>query len=378
MADNTSGDKTEKPSAQKLKKARDEGQVVRSRDLATAVGILISLKLFATLMPDYLVQLRSLFRLVFVPLGEAGSMENAMSVVFSAALLLLVKMVLPLAAVPGAVIVASLIPGGWIASTKNMQPKMSRLSPMTNLGNLLKQKHWVGFATSSAKAIMLGLVLWFVGRSSIKGYLQLQRMGLSEALVHGAGLMFDGLMALVSVFIVFALIDVPVQHFMFMRNQRMSKQDLKEEHKSNEGRPEVKQRIRQLQQQLAQRSVRKSVPTADVVIVNPEHYAVALKYDLDRAEAPFVVAKGVDEMALYIKRVAREHKVETLELPPLARAIYNTSQVQQQIPAALYSAVSQVLNYVLQLNAFRTGRRQAPPRFPNEVVVPSHLSEAQA
>ena len=378
MADNTSGDKTEKPSAQKLKKARDEGQVVRSRDLATAVGILISLKLFATLMPDYLVQLRSLFRLVFVPLGEAGAMENAMSVVFSAALLLLVKMVLPLAAVPGAVIVASLIPGGWIASTKNMQPKMSRLSPMTNLGNLLKQKHWVGFATSSAKAIMLGLVLWFVCSSGIKGYLQLQRMGLSEALVHGAGLMFDGLMALVSVFIVFALIDVPVQHFMFMRNQRMSKQDLKEEHKSNEGRPEVKQRIRQLQQQLAQRSVRKSVPSADVVIVNPEHYAVALKYDLDRAEAPFVVAKGVDEMALYIKRVAREHKVETLELPPLARAIYNTSQVQQQIPAALYAAVSQVLNYVLQLNAFRTGRRQAPPRFPNEVVVPSHLSEAQA
>ena len=298
MADNTSGDKTEKPSAQKLKKARDEGQVVRSRDLATAVGILISLKLFATLMPDYLVQLRSLFRLVFVPLGEAGSMENAMSVVFSAALLLLVKMVLPLAAVPGAVIVASLIPGGWIASTKNMQPKMSRLSPMTNLGNLLKQKHWVGFATSSAKAIMLGLVLWFVCSSGIKGYLQLQRMGLSEALVHGAGLMFDGLMALVSVFIVFALIDVPVQHFMFMRNQRMSKQDLKEEHKSNEGRPEVKQRIRQLQQQLAQRSVRKSVPTADVVIVNPEHYAVALKYDLDRAEAPFVVAKGVDEVVV--------------------------------------------------------------------------------
>ena len=379
MADNgSSGDKTEKPSAQKLKKARQEGQVVRSRDLATAVGILISLKLFALLLPGYLEELRSLFRLVFVPLGEAGSMENALSIVFGSALVLLMKMVLPLLAVPGAVIVASLVPGGWIASTKNMQPKMSRLSPMTNLGNLFGQKHWIGFATSAGKAVMLGLVLWFVCSSGTKGYLELQRMALGDAVAHGAGLMFDALMAMVAVFVMFALIDVPVQHFLFMRNQRMSKQDLKEEHKSNEGKPEVKQRIRQLQQQLAQRSVRKSVPTADVVIVNPEHYAVALKYDVERAEAPFVVAKGVDEMALYIKSVAREHRIETLELPPLARAIYNTSQVQQQIPAALYAAVSQVLNYVLQLNAFRAGRRQAPPRFPNEVAVPSHLSEAQA
>jgi flagellar biosynthetic protein FlhB len=114
------------------------------------------------------------------------------------------------------------------------------------------------------------------------------------------------------------------------------------------------------------------------VIVNPEHYAVALKYDVDRAEAPFVVAKGVDEMALFIRRVAVENGLEVVELPPLARAIYHTSQVQQQIPAPLYQAVSQVLNYVLQLNAFRAGRRQAPPRFPNEVVVPPHLSEAQA
>jgi flagellar biosynthetic protein FlhB len=298
--------------------------------------------------------------------------------VFSGALMLLVKMVLPLLAVPVAVIVAGAVPGGLIFSSKNMAPKFSRLSPITNLGNLFSQKHWVGFATSAAKAVVLCFVLWHVSSSAMKGYIELQRMPLPDALAGGTGLMLDSLMAMVTVFVVFALIDVPVQSFMFTKNQRMSKQDLKEEHKSNEGRPEVKQRIRQLQRQLAQRSVRKSVPTADVVIVNPEHYAVALKYDTGRAEAPFVVAKGVDEMALYIRRVAREHNIETVSLPPLARAIYNTSQVQQQIPAQLYQAVSQVLNYVLQLNAFRAGRRQAPPRFPNEVVVPSHLSEVSA
>jgi flagellar biosynthetic protein FlhB len=225
---------------------------------------------------------------------------------------------------------------------------------------------------------MLGVVLWMVSRAGMKAYVELQRMPLTDAIAAGSSLAFDALMAMVAVFVVFALIDVPLQHFLFMRNQRMSKQEIKEEHKSNEGRPEVKQRIRQLQQQLARRSVRSTVPTADVVIVNPEHYAVALKYDTARAEAPFVVAKGVDEMALYIRQVAKENNVETLTLPPLARAIYNTSQVQQQIPAQLYQAVSQVLNYILQLNAFRAGRRQAPPRFPHEMDVPSHLSEKQA
>lgn len=379
MADNSSGgDKTEKPSAQKLRKARQEGQVVRSRDLATAVGILFSLKIFALMTPDYLEDLRHLFRLVSVPLGQAGGIENALSTVFGAAMMLFVQMVLPLLAVPLAIVIAGAVPGGFIASSKNLQPKFSRLSPITNLGNLFTQKHWVGFLTSAAKAIMLGVVLWLVSTGSLKAYLELQQMPLPDALAAGSTLVLDALMALVAVFIVFALIDVPVQHFLFMRNQRMSKQEIKEEHKTSEGRPEVKQRIRQLQQQLARRSVRGTVPTADVVIVNPEHYAVALKYDTARAEAPFVVAKGVDEMALYIRQVARDNKVDTLTLPPLARAIYHTSQVQQQIPAQLYSAVSQVLNYVLQLNAFRAGRRQAPPRFPTGIDVPSHLSERPA
>ncbi|WP_371763715.1 flagellar biosynthesis protein FlhB [Massilia sp.] len=375
MADNTGGDKSEKASAQKLKKAREQGHVVRSKDLATAVGILVSLKLFAFLLPDYLESFRSLFRLVYAPLGAAGSMENAMTVVWSGAAVLLVKMVLPLAAVPLAIVAASLVPGGWAVSTSNLVPKFDRFSPVKNLGNLASGKHWTTFATSVAKAALLAIVLVHVVRSALSAWVNLQRMPLSDALLHGASMMFDGLMALVTVFVLFALIDVPLQAFLFARSQRMSKQEVKEEYKSTEGKPEIRARIRQLQQQMARRNVNKTVPTADVVIVNPEHYAVALKYDTKRAEAPFVVAKGIDEMALYIRSVAAKHQIETIALPPLARAIYNTSQVQQQIPAALYQAVSQVLNYVLQLNAFRAGRRQAAPRFPSDVAVPAALSE---
>lgn len=375
MADNTGGDKTEKASAQKLKKAREQGHVVRSKDLATAVGILVSLKLFVFMLPGYLESFRSLFRLVYAPLGAAGSMENAMTVVWSGAAVLLVKMVLPLAGVPLAIIAASMVPGGWVVSTNNLIPKFERFSPVKNLGNLASGKHWTTFATSVAKAALLAVVLVHVVRSALSAWVNLQRMPLPDALLHGGGMMFDGLMALVAVFVLFALIDVPLQAFLFARGQRMSKQEVKEEYKSTEGKPEIRARIRQLQQQMARRNVNKTVPTADVVIVNPEHYAVALKYDTKRAEAPFVVAKGIDEMALYIRSVAAKHEIETIALPPLARAIYNTSQVQQQIPAALYQAVSQVLNYVLQLNAFRAGRRQAPPRFPNDVAVPAALSE---
>lgn len=377
MADDTAGDKTEKASAKKLAQAREQGQIVRSRDLATAIGILASLKLFVFLLPGYLESFRALFRMVFVPLGAAGDMENALSVLWSAAAILLVKMLLPLFGVTLAVVLGSLVPGGLMFSTAVLMPSFGRFSPIANLARLASGKHWTTIGISIAKAAVLAAVLAHVVRSGISGWVDLQRLPLSDALLRGSSQMFDGLMAMVSIFLVFALVDVPLQAFMFARGQRMSKQEVKEEFKSSEGKPEVKQRIRQLQNQLARRNVNKTVPSADVVIVNPEHYAVALKYDTNRAEAPFVVAKGIDEMALYIRAVASAHKIETVALPPLARAIYNTSQVQQQIPAALYQAVSQVLNYVLQLNAFRAGRRNAPPRFPNEVAVPAHLSEVK-
>ncbi|MDE1711375.1 EscU/YscU/HrcU family type III secretion system export apparatus switch protein, partial (plasmid) [Chromobacterium amazonense] len=154
-------------------------------------------------------------------------------------------------------------------------------------------------------------------------------------------------------------------------------QEIKEEHKNTEGRPEVRQRIRQLQRQLAQRGVRKALPGADVIIVNPSHYAVALKYDEDRAEAPFIVAKGVDEMALYIRQLADELKLTVLPLPPLARAVYHTTQVNQQIPAPLYRAVAQVLTYVLQLKAFQAGNRRNLPTLP-DLSVPRELSDPEA
>lgn len=367
-------EKTEKASPQKLKKARDEGQVARSRDMATAVGIMSCLLMIALLVPTYLQDLRKLFIGSFVLLDGRGTLENAWSTLFGDTMSLLYKMILPLAAIPLAIVIGSLIPGGWIINSKHLVPKFNRLSPIKNLGKLFTGKHAVGVLTSILKAATLLAVLYYIARANLEKHLGLQGMPLDQALLNGGALLFQGVIVLGMVFVLFALIDVPVQKFFFLREQRMSKQDVKEEHKTSEGRPEVKQRIRQLQNQIARRSIRKTVPTADVLVVNPEHYAVALKYDEKRAEAPFLVAKGVDEMALYMREVAREHGVEIVTAPPLARAIYNTSQVHQQIPASLYGAVAKVLNYVLQLEAFQAGRRAAPPEMPFDLAVPSHLT----
>ena len=374
MAESSTGDKTEKASQQKLKKAREQGQVARSKDLVTAVGIMASLYLLAWLTPGYLQDFRQLFAYGLADLSGDGAVDNAWSVLFLAAMVLFVKMVLPLLLIPAAMLLSSVVPGGWVFSKENLVPKFNRLSPISNLGRLFGGKHLVGVLTSILKAALLGAVLWYLCRRSAPDYLRLQGLSLVEALNTGTDMVLSGVLGMAMVFVLFGLIDLPTQLFFFMRGQRMSKQDMKDEHKSNEGRPEVKNRIRQLQRQLSRRSVRSTVPQADVVIVNPEHYAVALKYDEQRAQAPYVVAKGVDEMAWYIREVAREHRVEIVSMPPLARAIYNTSQVHQQIPIPLYTAVALVLNYVLQLKAFQSGQRPLEPRLPADVAVPSHLT----
>ena len=169
----------------------------------------------------------------------------------------------------------------------------------------------------------------------------------------------------------FGLIDIPYQRWEHLKELKMTKQELKEEYKNNEGRPEVKQRIRQIQQQFSRRKVDKMVPTADVVITNPTHYAVAIKYDPSISDAPFVVAKGIDETAMHIQRVARDNQVEIIHSPP-TRSIYHTTAIEQAIPSQLYIAVAHILTYVMQIQSFRSGKGDKPVALPH-FVIPKHL-----
>lgn len=366
------GDKTEKATPHKLRQSRKQGQVPRSRDWATAVGILVSLQLLVVLAPGHLEDFRVLFRSGFASLDGEGALDNVWSAAFGATMLLFLKLVLPLAAIPLCILAAGLLPGGWVFAPTHLKPKLERLNPFAYLKRLFKPRHAAGVLSAMLKAATLIVVLYWLSTARLADYLHLQSLSLPEALGKGAGLMMGGVLALGAVLLVFGLIDLPVQALVFLREQRMSKRDLKEEHKSTEGRPEVRQRIRQLQHRMARGGIRRSVPEADVIVMNPEHYAVALKYDRSRAEAPFVVAKGVDESAHYIRQVALEHDIEVLTIPPLARAIYHTSQVNQQIPAMLYKAVAQVLTYVLQLQAFRDGKRSRQPDLPADLPIPPH------
>ncbi|OWQ93154.1 flagellar biosynthesis protein FlhB [Roseateles aquatilis] len=381
MAESGTGDKTEKPSEQKLRKAREQGQVARSKDIGAAIGLLVGLKLLVWIAPAYLEDFGRLFRLALAPLDGQDALAGLDALWGEAAhesLWLLAKMLLPLLALPAAVIVSAQLSGGLVFATDLWMPRFSRLSPLSNLSRLFTAKHYSELAATLLKTCGVLGVLYWVTTSFATEYVQLQALSLPDALARAAALVMDALLTLAAVLMLYALVDVPLQRLLFLRGQRMSKQEVKDEYKQNEGRPEVRQRIRQLQQQLARRSVRKAVPEADVVIVNPEHYAVALRYDSAKAEAPYVVAKGVDEMALYIRSLAREHQVQLLELPPLARALYNTSQVQQQIPASLYQAVAQVLSYVMQLKAFAAGRRATEPRLAPDLSVPRHLSDPES
>jgi flagellar biosynthesis protein FlhB len=368
------GDKTESASSEKLRKARAEGQVPRSRDWGTALGIFVSLQVIVLTVPATLQDLRRLFEQGFASLHGDGVLDDAFSRMLPATMMLLVKMILPLGIVPLTIAAGSLFPGGWTFHIGHLAPNFGRFAPTAHFKRVFSAKHAVDTGTSILKAAALLAVLYYITRSGVAGYLRLQSLPLEEAVQDGAALMLHGILALCSVFIAFALLDLPLQGLMFLLDQRMSKFEVKEEHKTNEGRPEVRRRIRQLQNQIARRSVRKAVPTADVVVVNPDHYAVALKYDEGRATAPFVVAKGIDEMALYIRKVAAEHGVEVVSMPPLARAVYNTSQINQEIPAALYTAVARVLSYVLQIQAFRVGQRSSEPEPPIDLPIPEHLS----
>nr|WP_199067641.1 flagellar type III secretion system protein FlhB [Chromobacterium sp. ASV5] len=375
MAEQRNGDKTEQATPQKLRKAREQGQVPRSKDLAAALGLILALKLAFWLAPGWLDDFRRLFALAFAPLAGAGALENSWSKLFGGSLLLLVKMLLPLALIPALMLLVSFFPGGWVFVLNLLSPKLERFNPLAHFSRVVSARQAAEIGKSIAKALFLGWLLYLVARAALADFFSLHSAPLPQALAAGADLLLGCLLQLAGVFLLFALLDLPLQVFLFLRQQKMSKQDIKEEHKTSEGRPEVKQRIRQLQQQMAQRGARKAVPGADVVIVNPSHYAVALKYDEARAEAPFIVAKGVDEMALYIRKLAAEHDVTVVPLPPLARAVYHTTQVNQQIPAPLYRAVAQVLTYVLQLKAFNAGTRRSLPSLPADLPIPRDMAD---
>ncbi|MEQ6328298.1 flagellar biosynthesis protein FlhB [Pseudomonas sp. 905_Psudmo1] len=374
MSEQNSGqEKTEEASAHKLKKSKDDGQVARSKDLSTTISLIATLFILKFSAGLFLEGLSDSFRLSYIQFGHSEIGLDDLDTLLGYNMLVFIKLLSPLLLTSVLVVTLSLVPGGWVFSAKNFAPKLSKLNPITGLGRIFSAQNWSELLKSILKVLVLLGVGYVLVRAALPELIALQRSSVFEAISAALNLTFNLTLCLMLIFVVFSFIDIPLQRYFFLKKMRMTKQERKEEHKNQEGRPEVKARIKQLQRQMLQRQISKVIKNADVVIVNPTHYAVALKYDTKKAAAPFVLAKGVDETALYMRQMAKKHELEVVEIPPLARAIYFTTQINQQIPAPLYTAVAHVLTYILQLKAWRQGRR-SKPELASNLPIPDSLA----
>jgi flagellar biosynthetic protein FlhB len=280
---------------------------------------------------------------------QLESTESMFSALREAAAIALSALLPIFAALVAVVLLAGIAVGGWNFSPVALTPDFTRMSPLSGLKRLfgLRGASELGkahFKSALVGGVAAGIVSWLFPQ-----VLALGRMSASTAIGRGAGLMSLSFVWLCASLALVAAVDVPLQLFQFKRALRMTRQELRDEAKESDGRPETKQRIRQLQQMMARRRMMHKVPTADVVIVNPTHFAVALKYDPANMRAPRVLAKGVDLIAQNIRRIAEEHRVPVFESPKLARALYRSVDLNQEIPAGLYLAVAQVLSYVFRI-----------------------------
>jgi len=365
MAD-TGQERTEQPTAKRLDEARKHGQVPRSPELAAAAVVLVAgagLELFGghaaralyALMQSGLTLRRAQ---VFDEGALLGSLvSDAAQALAACAPILLMTLAAALA--------APLALGGWNFSFEALAPDFTRLSPLNGVQRVFSARSLVELAKAYAKFLIVAAIGGaFIWKSS--GHLlTLGNEPLEREIADAAGLSGNALLALAGGLGVIAAIDVPWQLFNHRRQLRMSRQEIRDELKESEGSPEVRRRIRRMQQEVARRRMMQEVPKADVVVVNPTHFAVALRYDERRMRAPAVVAKGADEVAARIRAVATEHRVPIFEAPPLARALHRAVPIGGEIPTTLYVAVAQVLTYVYQVRA-AAAAGAAPP-------VPPHI-----
>ncbi len=356
-----SGERTEQPTEKRLREAREKGNVPRSRELATAAvfsaGVLAVLAMAPSLARNALGWMKA-------ALSPPPALYGHPDELFGHTGALLLKLLLVIAPVAAICVLAGLagptIMGGLRFSSKSLMPDFKRLSPMAGLKRLYGPESIAEFIKSLLRVVMVGgaaALCIKLGLDQLRGLLT---MPLEAAARSGLGFTATLLMATAGALVLLAAIDAPYQKWNYTRKLKMTRQELREEMKESEGRPEVKGRIRQLQQQMSQRRMMEDVPKADVIVVNPTHYAVALKYEAGQMGAPRVLAKGVDELAFRIRELGEQHRVAIVSAPPLARALYREGEIGREIPVRLYAAVAQVLSYVYQLRAWRGGVADYP------------------
>lgn len=376
MADDSDLEKTEQPSQRRLEQAREEGQVARSRELTTFAVLLTGGAglwfMGSTLMGQMTKLIRDGLTLnadlafnpeLLLPRLHALSLETLWT--FLPLLLLLLI----------AAVFSPLLINGWLFSLKPLQPNFKKLNPITGLGRMFAMHGLIEMAKAVGKALIVGAVGAWVIWHNKDDVLMLIAQPVTSALPHLGSMMWMSFAAVMGGMLLIVAIDVPFQLWEHNKQLRMTKEEVRQEAKESEGDPHVKGRIRSLQREMARRRMMQEIPTADVVVTNPTHYSVALKYSENGMSAPIVVAKGSHHLAAKIKEIAIANNVPILEAPPLARALHKHTELGQTIPEALYTAVAEVLAYVYQLRMYRQGVCARPDE-PDNLPVPPQLDPA--
>ena len=373
MAEDSGQERSEDPTAKRQKESRDKGQVARSRELNTLAVVMVAALGLLMLGPEIVQRLMDLMVFNFTIEREALYNTDSMGLHLFASVRHgfggLAQFLLMLLA---AALIGPVLLGGWLFSAKLLAPKGERLNPLAGIKRMFSLKALVELLKALAKFLVVLAMALMVLNMRTDDLLALGNEPLPTAIAHSGWILGTSLFLLACSLILIAVVDVPFQIWDNKQKTRMTKQEVRDEYKDSEGKPEVKSRVRQLQQEMAERRMMGEVPKADVVITNPSHYAVALKYDPVNSGAPVVVAKGADFLAQKIREVAAEHDVVVLQSPPLARAVYYSTELEHPIPAGLYLAVAQVLAYVYQIRQYQQGKGQRPGRMP-EPPIPDDL-----
>ncbi|MFP4246047.1 MAG: flagellar biosynthesis protein FlhB [Halochromatium sp.] len=375
MAEDQSSDqeKTEEATPRRLEKAREEGQVPRSRELTTFVmllagvagfwlgGALIYDQLGLIMEQAFLFERREAFEVPPMLIKAADLIERSLFTMMPLFLLLAVV-----------ALASPALLGGWLISGKSLQPQLSKLNPLKGLKRMLGVQALVELAKAIAKSLLIGgvAVAFLVANRGI--YMDLMGLPIQQAIAKTLELAVMGSGLMVLTLLIVILIDVPYQLWSHAKKLRMSKDEVKREHKESEGDPQIKARIRQQQQAMARGRMMSKVPEADVIITNPEHFAVALRYDEQAMAAPRLVAKGVDRVALRICELGDAHAIPRLQAPALARALYRYVDLDAEIPMALYTAVAEVMAWAFQLRRAKAAG-ETPPPTPHDLPIPEAL-----
>ncbi len=378
MAEDSDAEKTEDPSSRRLEKAREEGDVPRSRELATFTVLMAASAGFWLSGETIIRQLKHM-----LSEGLSFNRQQVMDPAQLGAGLLaqfldLVLTLAPfIALIMAAALVSPMLIGGWLFSAKAFSPNFGKMNPLSGLANMVSVHALVELLKAIAKTVLVGAVAWAILSTQVDDIFTLLLQPPAASGSHLGHLLLITFTALVSALALIALIDAPYQMYHYAQKMKMTRQEVRQEAKETDGNPEIKAKVKAMQREMARRRMMAEVPTADVVVTNPTHYAVAIKYPENSNQAPIVIAKGVDEVAAKIREIATANKVVIMEAPPLARALYKHAELGDEIPAPLYTAVAQVLAYVFQLRSWYEDG-EIPPVYPDFVDVPADMDPLNA